>query len=167
MRTNEEEPANHIDELVHRLEALPDPACRETAQSLIESILALHGRALERMMEVVFDSGESGQAIIRRLASDDLVSNLLVLHGLHPDSMETRAQRALAKIHASAELRGVFDDVVRVRLTGSACGLRDAVNTALLNAVPDAVEILIEESAGPSAFVPLEALAAAVPERAT
>ena len=46
-----------------------------------------------------------------------------MLHGLHPDDIETRVQQALGKMHGNAELIGVFEGVVRVRLTGSGCGL--------------------------------------------
>ena len=34
---------------------------RETAQALMEAILELHGAGLERMMEIVFDIGRTGQ----------------------------------------------------------------------------------------------------------
>ena len=95
---------------------------------------------------------------IRRLAGDGLVSSLLVLHGLHPDDIETRVIHALGKTHGNAELLGVVEGVVRVRLTGSGCGLRDGVETALREAVPDAVEIIVEESLPTNNFVPLSSL---------
>jgi len=161
----DEERFRRIEDLVRRMEAIPDAASRDTAQALMEAILALHGAAMERMMEIVFDTGESGNAIVRRLAGDSLVGSLLVLHGLHPDDIETRVQHALGKMHGNAELLGVFEGRVRVRLNAGACGLRDAVALAIQEAAPDAAEILIEESATAGGFVPLASLGTAVPER--
>jgi hypothetical protein len=161
----DEERIRRIEDLVRRMEAIPDPASRETAQALMEAILDLHGAAMERMMEIVFDAGESGKGLVRRLAGDSIVASLLVLHGLHPDDIETRVQHALGKMHGSAELLGVFEGCVRVRLTASGCGMRDAVAAAIREAAPDATEILIEESAPSGGFVPLASLGSAVPER--
>ncbi|HEY1946161.1 MAG TPA: hypothetical protein VGG97_04090 [Bryobacteraceae bacterium] len=162
----DEERVRRIEDLVRRLGDIPDRESRETAHALMEAILELHGAGLERMLEIVFDAGESGKAAIRRFAGDSLVASLLVLHGLHPDDMETRAQQALGKLHGTAELMGVFEGVVRVRLIGNARGLREAVETALGEAVPDASEIVIEEGIPASAFVPLAALGMAVPKGA-
>jgi Fe-S cluster biogenesis protein NfuA len=162
MATIDEERVRRIETLVRRLELISNREDREAAQALMEAILELHGAGLERMMDIVFDSGESGNSAIRRLAGDGLVSSLLVLHGLHPDDIETRVIHALGKTHGNAELLGVFEGVVRVRLTGSGCGLRDGVETALREAVPDAVEIIVEESLPTNNFVPLSSLGNAV-----
>jgi hypothetical protein len=113
------------------------------------------------MMDIVFDAGDSGKAAIRKFAGDGLVASLLVLHGLHPDDLETRVVHALAKAHGSAELVGIFEGVVRVRLTGSGCGLKESVQAALWDAAPDAAEILIEERAPADGFVPLASLGVA------
>lgn len=159
MATVDEERVRRIEDLVRRLENIPDRESRENAQALMEAILELHGAGLERMMEIVFDTGESGKAAIRRFAGDGLVSSLLVLHGLHPDDIETRVHQALGKMHGEAELIGVFDGIVRVRLTGSGCGLGAAVEAAIRDAAPDAAEVVITESVPTNGFVPLSALA--------
>ena len=166
MATSEEERVRRIEDLVRRLGQIPDRESREIAQSLMESILELHGAGLERMMNIVFESGDSGKTAIRRFAGDGLVASLLVLHGLHPDDIETRVQQALSKIHGNTELLGVFEGVVRVRLTGTACGLKDSVEAALREAVPDAAEIIIEQSVSLDNFVPLSSLGVAVPRNA-
>jgi hypothetical protein len=162
----DEDRVRRIEDLVRRLGDIPDRESRETAHALMEAIMELHGAGLERMLEIVFDAGESGKAAIRRFAGHSLVASLLVLHGLHPDDMETRVQQALGKLPGKAELMGVFEGVVRVRLIGNAHGLREAVETALWEAVPDASEIVIEEGVPASAFVPLAALGMAVPKGA-
>jgi hypothetical protein len=157
MRSAAEERVAQIGGLVARMEAIPDADSRAAAHALMEAILELHGAGLERMLDMVLDSGEAGKAAVRRFAGDSLVSGLLALHDLHPDSTEARAERAIAKMSGSAELVSVFDGVVRVRLTGSACGLRESVEAALQEAVPDAKEIAIEEAAAPG-FVPVASL---------
>jgi hypothetical protein len=157
------ERVRRIEDLVRRVENIADAESRQTALSLMEAILELHGAGLERIMEISFDAGESGKAAIRRFAGDSLIASLLVLHGLHPDDLETRVTHALGKARVDAELMGVFDGVVRVRLTGSGCGLKEAVETVLREAVPDAAEVVIEESLPSNGFVPLSSLGMAVP----
>ncbi len=163
MAKADEERVRRIEDLVRRLEKVPDPESRNTAHALMEAILELHGAGLERIMEIVFDTGEAGQATIRQLAADSLVSNLLVLHGLHPDEIETRVQQALGKLNPGAELLGVFEGVVQVRLSGSGCGLKDSVEAGIRAAVPDAVDVVIEEGPQWNDFVPLQSLGAPVP----
>lgn len=149
-----------IGELVARVEAIADPEARLAALSLMEAILALHGTGFERMIEIVLDSGESGKAAVRRFTGDSLVSSLLVLHDLHPDDIETRAVRALSRMSGSAEVLGVFGGVVRIRLNTAACGLRESVEAALHEAIPDATELVIEEAEPVADFVPVESLGA-------
>jgi Fe-S cluster biogenesis protein NfuA len=163
MAKADEERVRRIEDLVRRLDLIPDHESRDTARALMEAILELHGAGLERMMEIVFDSGDSGKAVIRRFAGDGLVASLLVLHGLHPDDIETRVQHALGKMHGNAELLGIFEGVVRVRLTGSGCGLKESVEAAVREAVPDAADILIEDSAPSNGLVPLTSLGMAIP----
>ena len=163
MAKADEERVRRIEDLVRRVGEIPDRGSRETAHALMESILELHGAGLERMMDIVFDAGESGKAAIRKFANDGLVASLLVLHGLHPDDLETRVHHALGKAHGAAELIGVFEGVVRVRLTGSGCGLKESVEVAIREAAPDATEIVVEESAPSNGFVPLAALGMVAP----
>lgn len=158
----DEERVRRIEELVRLLGDIPDRQSRDTAQALMEAVLELHGAGLERIMELTFDAGEPGMALIRRFAGDGLVSSLLLLHGLHPDDIETRVQHVLGKLNGQAELSGVFEGVVRVRLNGSGCGLKDSVEAAIREAVPDAVDIVVEESPSLNGFVPLMSLGAAV-----
>jgi hypothetical protein len=154
---------HNIEKLIQRLEASPDSETRAVAFSLMQAVLELHGSGIERMIEIVFDSGEASKTTIRRLGSDPLVSSLLVLHDLHPDDLETRVQQVLNKLHDQAELLGAFEGVVRVRLLSSACGLKEAVEAALLNGVPDAAAVIVEDALPASTFVPLAALGMAIP----
>ncbi len=162
MATADEDRVRRIEDLVRRLELIPDPASRETAHSLMEAILELHGAGLERMMDITFEAGDTGKATIRRFAGDGLVSSLLLLHDLHPDDLETRVHHALGKTHGSAELLGVFEGAVRVRLTAAGCGLKETVESAIREAAPDAVEITVEDSLPANGFVSLDSLGFAV-----
>ena len=87
-----------IGRLVHDLETIADPASRAAAKELVQLLMDLHGAGLERILEIVFQSGESGRSVIDELGQDPLVSSLLVLYGLHPDDLQTRVERKLKQI---------------------------------------------------------------------
>ncbi len=93
-----------IEELVRRAEALPDPKARGIAVDLLQAVLDFHAAGLERMMEIAADSGAAGEAIIERIATDDLTSSMLLLHDLHPDDLETRIERAVRKAAGDVRL---------------------------------------------------------------
>jgi hypothetical protein len=151
-----------IDELVRRLEQISDSGARETASELIQAVLALHGAGLERMLELVTESGQSGEALMRRFASDNLVSSLLVLHDLHPDELEHRVRQVLAQQSVHAQLVTVVDGVVRVRVASGGCHSNgnsvELLESILRDAVPDAASIIVENAAPQNGFVPLAAL---------
>src|SRR5580693_2360142 len=113
-----------IGEIVEQLESAADPNARAMAKELLESLMALHGAALERILELASEAGEAGETIIRKCGRDDLVSSLLLLYGLHPEDLRTRVNRALEKSRgyleshaASAELVSINEDgAVTLRL---------------------------------------------------
>lgn len=158
MATADEERVRRIEDLVRRLTEIPDPASRDVAQSLMEAILELHGAGLERIMNIVVEAGDPGKAAIRRFAGDGLISSLLVLHDLHPDDLETRVRHALGKTHGAAELVGVFEGVVRIRLAAGGHGLKETIEAAVREAAPDATEITVEDFVPGNGFVSLESL---------
>jgi Fe-S cluster biogenesis protein NfuA len=153
-----------IEELVRRLDEIPNRESRETARALMEAILELHGAGLERVMDIVSEQGDAGKVTIRKFEADELLAGLLLLHDLHPEDLETRVHRALAKTHGNAELVSVFEGVVRVRLNGGGCGLKDSVEGLIRDAAPDLVELVIEEAGPPSSndFVPIASLGSAL-----
>jgi hypothetical protein len=87
-----------IEELVRQAEAIPDPKARSVTIDLLKAVLDFHAAGLERMMDMVFDSGPAGEAIAERIVADDLTSSMLLLHNLHPDNVETRVARAVEKL---------------------------------------------------------------------
>ena len=147
-----------IEALVHKIESLVDPAARASALELFQLVMDLHGASVERMMNIVFEAGEPGQAIIDNLGRDDLVGSLLLLYGLHPLDLETRVIQALDRLRphlrsqgGAVELLGIQDGVVRLRLEQSAngCGssaqsLRVALEEAIYDAAPDITGLEVE-----------------------
>src|SRR5271154_404167 len=119
-----------IGEIVEQLEANADPSARAMAKELLESLMALHGAALERILELAANAGEAGETIIRKCGRDELVSSVLLLYGLHPENLRSRVTYALEKSRtylqshsAAAELVSIDDDgVVTLRLAVKAGG---------------------------------------------
>ncbi len=150
-----------IGELVEQLESSADPSSRAVAKELLESLMALHGAGIERMLTLASETGEAGAVIVGKCAKDELVSSLLLLYGLHPDDLRTRVARALEKLQsylhkhsATAELVSVSEDgAVAVRLEVQASGgcgstagaVKATVEAGLQDAAPDAVSIVVEE----------------------
>ncbi len=141
-----------IERGIRDLEAVTDPGVRAAAQQLVESILELHGTGLERVLEIVHGSGVAGPPIINRLGRDALVSNLMLLHSLHPLTIEARVLEALDRAratlgagHAELELLDITDGAVRVRVAGTAAQ-QAVVEGALLDAAPDAASITVDRT---------------------
>ena len=162
-----------VERLVERASVLEDAAARTTALDLLQSVMDLHGAAVSRIVELL-DATEAGRASLVRLGADPLICGLLVLYGVHPVPLEERVARALANLgpqlrkhSGSAELIGVAEGIVRVKLesSGHGCGnspdaLRTMLEQAVLEAAPEVVEVVVEGAASSanqaaSGFVPL------------
>jgi Fe-S cluster biogenesis protein NfuA len=147
-----------LERLLHEVEHFPDPEARAHTREIVQAILALHGAGLEKLLDTIAEGKEGGVALIEAVARDDLVANLLLLHGLHPLDLETRVRQALDRVRpqlrahgAGVELLGVARGVVRLRLVGScdgcassAANLKHAVEEAVTAAAPDAARIEVE-----------------------
>jgi Fe-S cluster biogenesis protein NfuA/nitrite reductase/ring-hydroxylating ferredoxin subunit len=139
-----------IETLLGEIEALKDPSARSKAAEIAQVLLELYGEGLARMMEVVAQGAE-GERAFEAFAEDELVSHLLLLHGLHPLDVETRVVRALEEVRpylqshgGNVELLGIEGGVARVRMEGSCDGcpssavtLKLAIEEAVLKAAPD------------------------------
>jgi Fe-S cluster biogenesis protein NfuA len=169
-----QEQVRQLGKLIAQFDELPDGATKTAARDLVQLLMDVHGRGLERVMEIVFDSGDSGQKIIDRLGQDSIVGNLLLLYSLHPDGLEARIQSALdrmrprlRKLACTIELENVQEGAVQVRLATSwhSCGsttkdLRAIVEDGMFEFAPDvtSLEILGLEEPTPAGFVTLESL---------
>ncbi|OUD05121.1 NifU family protein [Streptomyces swartbergensis] len=153
-----------LDEVLEGLEPLPG-AATEAVRLLTE----VYGEALARVLD------EADQQLAERLADDELLGHLLVLHDIHPEPPERRAARAVERLRPAVRERGgdvewagMEGQVGRVRLkTGGGCGsgcggggsdVTDAVREAVLAVAPDLTAVEPLPSAPAPAFVPLTTL---------
>lgn len=141
-----------VERLLEELDTLPDPRVREKATSLVQALVSLYGEGLRRIVDAA--NGE----LQRELGDDELVSHLLLVHGLHPVSVETRVRGALDGVRpyleshgGNVELVAVEDGVVRLRLDGSCSGcpssamtLKLAIEKAIHEAAPDVDDVVAE-----------------------
>jgi hypothetical protein len=154
-----------IERGIRALEAADDPGLRATVQQLVQAILELHEHGLTRLLDIVHASGDSGSAFIDQLGRDPLVGKLLLLHSLHPLTIEARVAEALDTIrpglhahHAAVELLSVDGDgAVRVRVIGGE-EQKAEVERAILDAAPDATTIHIDGPDHVVGFIPLGTL---------
>lgn len=150
---------SRIEELINTLNAAPDSVLSVKSRELTQALLELHGTGLERVFELIHESALSGQALIDQLAKDNLISNLLVLHGLHPLDLETRVRNALVAVKprlglhgGSVELVGVTPDGgIKLRLEGNCHGcpssritLKSSIEEAIYAAAPDVTGMEVE-----------------------
>jgi Fe-S cluster biogenesis protein NfuA len=158
------------------------PLARQRAEQLVRVVVDLYGAGLERLLEIA--GPELPESTVDALAADELVSGLLVVHGLHPYAVSERVERALESVRpylrshgGDVELLGVADGAegctVGLRLlghcdgcAGSTATLRSAVETAIETAAPEVVRIEVAEPtapvhpapAQPAPLIPVDAL---------
>lgn len=138
------------------------PANRTRAEDLVACVSGLYGAGLERVLDILHESGRLDESVLNEFADDELVSGLLLVHDLHPYDVETRIGRALDSVRpylgthgGDVEFVGIDDEgVVRLRLLGSCDGcpssavtLELAVEGAVQAAAPEATRIEVEASA--------------------
>ncbi|MEV5388102.1 NifU family protein [Streptomyces sp. NPDC052721] len=156
-----------LDELLAGLESAPGPAAAGAVEA-VRVLTEVYGEALARVLDL------AGEQPAARLAEDELLGHLLVLHGLHPEPPARRAERALDRLRPAVrerggdvELVGVDGQVARVRVTeaggcGSGCGggptVADAVREAVLAAAPELTAVEQLPAPAAPAFVPLDSL---------
>jgi hypothetical protein len=167
----EQEALARVQELIAALEGPPEPAAAGPARELVQLVLDLHANGLARMLEIIADAG-NGRVLLERLAIDERVKGLLLLHGLHPEDLETRVHKAVARLRPHLAVIGV--SVQAAHIEGGAarlelhCGgnghgplrveaLRREIEDAIFEAAPDVAGIAIEglpvASADPSRAV--------------
>ncbi|MDX1522285.1 MAG: NifU family protein [Anaerolineae bacterium] len=172
-----QERLQRVETLINQIQTSANPMVQTSVEELIQTLLELHGVGLEAMLDVIWESGEAGQSIIHdHLASDKLVSSLLLLHGLHPLPLENRVQQALEKVRpyleshgGNVELLDITGGVVQLRLRGSCEGcaassmtLKYAIEEAIYEVAPDVVSIealgITPQPAQQANFIPVEQL---------
>ena len=156
-----------LDQLLEELESAPGPATRSAVET-VRLLTEVYGEALARVMD------HADAQLAERLADDELLGHLLVLHEIHPEPVERRAARAVERLRPAVQERGgdvewagTDGEVGRVRLTagggcGSGCGgatddVSAAIREAVLAVAPELTEVEPVQTTAP-AFVPLTTL---------
>jgi hypothetical protein len=159
-----EQAGRRVEEVLDRLAEKGDAATVEAAEDVVRVLMEFYGSALARVVELLGQrtpgtsdtpgsSGSSGSpgnpgasaTPLGPLLADALVASLLHLHGLHPEGLPTRIDRALSGLPQPVRNAG-FDTasgVLRLSVAASSgCGCssspdttRDATRQAALDAL--------------------------------
>jgi Fe-S cluster biogenesis protein NfuA/nitrite reductase/ring-hydroxylating ferredoxin subunit len=152
-----------VEVLLEELEGSVGAVARDTAFELVEALIDLYGEGLSRMVSHVARHDDRGE-MARACAEDELVSHLLLLHGLHPVSVDERVRGALDEVRpyleshgGGVELLGIDAGVARLRLQGSCDGcasstatLKLAIEDAIHKAAPDIERVEAEGAVAPA-----------------
>ena len=159
---------DHLSETGERIDSLlsalgtAGPVAQQRGEDLVALVTNLYGAGLERLLEVLADAGRLDATALDALAADELVSGLLLVHGLHPHDVTTRVAAALDSVRpylgshgGDVELLGIDQaGVVTLRLLGtcdscpsSTVTLQLAVEGAIQAAAPEITAIEVEPTA--------------------
>jgi Fe-S cluster biogenesis protein NfuA len=171
--------ARSVGERIERLleaSAASGPLAVERSEELVRLVVTLYGAGLERLLELAYDAGALSDDLLEAIAVDPALSPLLLVHGLHPYSVEERVSRALDTVRpymgshgGDVEFLGITDEgAVLLRMLGSCDGcaatavtLDHAVREAIEAAAPEITGIELEEptkSASVDGVIPIESL---------
>lgn len=151
------------------------PAALGRAEALVAELTDLYGAGMRRMLSI---AAETDPTLIERLAADDLVASLMLVHDLHPYAVERRVEDALDDVRpylgshgGDVTLLGVVDaadgPVVRLALAGSckscpssAATLELTVDDAVRAAAPEisAIEVVAAEAYPLPGLIPADSL---------
>lgn len=150
---------DRIEELVGELRSGLDPVSWRRVEEALSLVTDLYGGGLAAVLGVL-KTEECGAAVMTRLLEDELVSSLLVLHGLHPHDLNDRVQQALVEVRPYLGSHGgdvevleidAAAGIVRLSLLGSCDGcpsssatLRFAVERAIREAAPEITTIEVD-----------------------
>jgi len=148
-----------LQQLLEKAEAMPNPSARALLQECLQSLLAMYGEGLARMLQILQHSESPALGPVIR---DPAIRGLLLIHGLHPLSLETRLHEALDKVRpymqshgGDVQLLGLANGFARLRLQGacktcpaSSVTLELAVRQAVEEACPDLTGFEVESASG-------------------
>ena len=155
-----------IEELIATIQEHGNPVVRASAVDLVRTLLDVHRAALEEMLEQIVRRDEPGQAIMKEFLQNDVVTCLLLLHGLHPVDLPTRLQQALEQSRlrlrlygAEVELEQTNHEAVRLRIRGGSNEVHRLLEEAILVAAPDILRIeFVDANTSESRRLPLTLL---------
>jgi hypothetical protein len=130
---------------VARVERLIDEAGEECLP-VVSALVEMYGEGLARIAAALPPD------VLGEVASDPLVSYLLILHDLHPVSAENRVREAIGATGAYAVVLGVEDGVVRLRAADD--GRRQVIEEAVARAAPDVERVEFVDALEPAVVLP-------------
>ena len=147
-----------IQELIDRARNHDDPQTRELLNECLQTVLALYGDGLARVIELARNCTATSPGFLEQLLADDLVRGLLLVHDLHPVPLETRLRTALSRIlpyikshGGNVELLKLENNYAWLRLDGtcktcpsSAVTMELAIRGAIEEACPDLAGFEVE-----------------------
>jgi len=143
-----QEESGRIQQLLDEIRELATAPAWERVEELVQRLMGLQAEGLSRLLSHA-RAGAAG--FDERIAGDDLVSSLLLLHGLHPRPARERILRALEELRpqlaargARAELVDLDGEAVRIRVLGSAPA--DAIRRAVEDAAPELIRVVVEDA---------------------
>src|ERR671911_622279 len=155
------ERVGRIETLLEEIESFEDPEARAKTAEMVQALLELYGEGLGRIVESVGRLG--GEDLKAELLGDELITHLLLLHGLHPVDVETRVLGALDEVRpyleshgGNVQFLGIGGGVARLRLGGrwggcpsSTMTLKLAIEEAVQKAAPELEGVEAEGVAEP------------------
>jgi Fe-S cluster biogenesis protein NfuA len=153
-----EQRIQQIDTLVAQIEQSTDAATQNAAREMVRALLDLHAAGLGRMISLLAQAGDVGREVLDAWAEDQLVGHLLLLHGLHPESLEERVSGALEEARPYLQSHGGNVELVRIEegtvflhLQGSCHGcpssratLQSTIERAIHDAAPEVTGVEVE-----------------------
>jgi Fe-S cluster biogenesis protein NfuA len=147
---------SRIEQLLDELTVVAPPGVHRRVEELVGLITDLHGAGLARVLTLAADQPE----LVHRIMADDLIASLLVVHGLHPEDLETRVAAAIESVRPYLHSHGgdveivdvdASSGVVRLRAVGSCDGcpssaitLEKTVRSAVEAAAPEIARLEVE-----------------------
>ena len=100
-----------LEKLTAALEGIADGTGREAARELLALVLDLHARSLARLSTIIAAS-DDGAALLEKIVEDRDLRAILLLHGLHPQSVEDRLQDVIARMQPQWSARGLHVSLI-------------------------------------------------------
>ncbi|MFI5605584.1 NifU family protein [Amycolatopsis sp. NPDC051903] len=170
--------SERIEQLLGELAAEAGGPVADKAEDLVHTLLEFYGAGLATIVSALHED-DAGEALLARLAGDDHVRGLLVLHDLHPVPTLERVNAALDEVrpylgsHAGdveiVEIDGA--GVLRLQLQGTCDGCpsstvtaKQAIERVVRDAAPELTDVVVAgvvpEPTGPGGrpLLPLEAV---------
>ena len=156
-----------VEELLGEIRAA-DPGVAGRAEEVVGLLVDLYGEALAHVVDLV---EAAGGGLMDQMVDDSLLASLLLLHGLHPEPVEPRIERALDRIRPGLGgkkldvVRLEDDGALRLRLSSPLDGCPSTIGTvqqtiedAVTEWAPEVTSIFIE-----GLFIPVPVAAEPVP----